>query len=668
MSTLQGVSLETFLGRVPLFGNLDPDLRRKVVAYLKRREFPPNSTIVEEGGAGDAMFIIESGRVEVRKKDEMTGISFELAQLGEGDFFGEMSLLNNKPRSASVIALEPTSVYVLEQFDFTDLLLNFPMIGLALSQALAERLEEVNEHVGYEFINLSKLKVDPRVAAMLPVPLMKQHKVIPISFANNSLTLAMSNPNNILALDDIRRQIKGVVIETVIAPEAEILNFIDNVLPKLSESAEATGGEGATAPAKPAEISNSLLKDLEFADTQTEMTNVKDLAESADDAPIIRLANTILSMAIQKGASDIHLEPREKELLLRLRIDGALSVEQVLPKKVQLPLISRMKIVANLDIAERRLPQDGRISVKQDNKPIDFRVSTVPTRYGEKICMRILDKSNAVLGLDRLFPFEDVLAKVRDMIHQPYGIIFVTGPTGSGKTTTLYSALSELNTPDVNISTAEDPVEYDLEGINQIQVIKEIGLDFARVLRAFLRQDPDIILVGETRDRETAKTAVEAALTGHLVLTTLHTNDAPSSFLRLGEMGVEPFLVSSSTVGLVAQRLARRLCQKCKEAYTPEAETVKYMGLDPQQSWTFYKAAGCEACNGSGYKGRVGIYEVLRMTEPVRRLVAQGAETGEIKRVAIAEGMQTLKDYAVRLMKEGLTSVEQVLEVVAVAD
>ena len=320
--------------------------------------------------------------------------------------------------------------------------------------------------------------------------------------------------------------------------------------------------------------------------------SVTDLSRSAEDAPIIRMANSILALAIKKGASDIHVEPQEKDLTVRFRIDGELQVVQVLPKKMQMGLISRFKIISKLDIAEKRLPQDGRISVRLEDRPIDFRVSTIPSKWGEKICMRILDKSNTLLGLDKLILHQEVLELVREMIAQPYGIIYVTGPTGSGKTTTLYSALAELNDPDVNISTAEDPIEYDLPRVNQVQAHKEIGLDFARILRAFLRQDPDIILVGETRDKETAHIAVEAALTGHLVFTTLHTNDAAGAFTRLGEMGVEPFLMSSSTIGVIAQRLTRRLCQACKESYTPDDISLKYMGLDPASPLTFYRSTG----------------------------------------------------------------------------
>jgi type IV pilus assembly protein PilB len=380
----------------------------------------------------------------------------------------------------------------------------------------------------------------------------------------------------------------------------------------------------------------------------------------------VRLGNSILGLAIKKGASDIHIEPMETDVTVRFRVDGVLQVVQNLPKKVQLGLISRLKILSKLDISEKRLPQDGRISVNMEGKPIDFRVSTVPGKWGEKICMRILDKSNTALGLDKVISHEPVLKLVRELVNQPYGIMYVTGPTGSGKTTTLYSALAEINEPGINISTAEDPIEYDLAGVVQIQAHKEIGLDFARILRAFLRQDPDVILVGETRDKETAQIAVEAALTGHMVFTTLHTNSAAGAFVRLGEMGVEPFLMSASTVGVMAQRLARKLCQNCKEPAEVDPTIRQYLGLAPDAP--LFKGKGCDICNGKGVKGRIGIYEVLKMNAEVRAMVAKAATTEEIHATAIKNGMIDLKAYSCILLTQGLTSVEEVMSVVSVQE
>src|SRR5438874_1089907 len=570
---------EHFLQRIKLFSGLSVLECTEVVKRMKRRDFPPNTVIVREGEPGNSMFFITAGLVEVRKKDANTGIDFLLTEMGPGQNFGEMSLLTGKPRTASVMPVQPTTCAVLEQKDFQDLMMQFPKMGLALTTILAERVESASQQVGIEFIALAK------------------------------------PPENVIDLlqSDIIRDLQ------------------------LTEDA----GSGISE-------------------------NKQDLMNASEDAPIIRLGNSILGLAIKKGASDIHIEPMEKDVIVRFRLDGVLQTVQNLPKKVQLGLISRLKILSKLDISEKRLPQDGRISVNMEGKPIDFRVSSVPAKWGEKICMRILDKSNTTLGLDKVVANPEVLAKIRELINQPYGIMYVTGPTGSGKTTTLYSALAEINDPGVNISTAEAPIEYDLAGVNQIQANTDIGFDFARILRAFLRQDPDVILVGETRDKETAHIAVEAALTGHMVFTTLHTNSAAGSFTRLGEMGIEPFLVSASTVGVMAQRLTRRLCQNCKEEQKLDEPTAKYLNMTPGE--TVWKGKGCDACGMKGVKGRVGIYEVMRMSPKLRKMVAAAALTEEIHVAAVEEGMLDLKMYSAWLIRQGLTTVEEVLQVVSVQE
>ncbi len=675
-----------FLQRVQLFSLLSTEECDAIVRRLKRRDFPPSHYVVREGAAGDSMYFITAGKCEVRKKDTATGIEFLLNELGPGACFGEMALLTGKPRTASVVSTEPTTVGILKNDDFRALLLEHPKIGVSLTTILAERLQQASEQVGIEYMNLARLQIDPRVLALVPEQAILQHKVLPVAFVNNRLTLAMVNPDNIIACDDVRRFVKGAMIEPVVCTAEDFQKFMGGAYRTMMKKEEEkraqadaksdAGVDDAVASAMSGNTEAVLdsfqsesLKDIDMEEiTEEPSASATELRSSAEDAPVVRLANAILALAVKRGASDIHMEPREKEMVVRFRIDGVLQVMQTLPKKAQMGLVSRMKILSKLDIAEKRLPQDGRISVRLENRAIDFRVSTIPSKWGEKICMRILDKSNTMLGLERLISHAPTLAKVRDMVAQPYGILYVTGPTGSGKTTTLYSALAELNAPDINISTAEDPIEYDLPGLNQVQTHKDIGLDFARVLRAFLRQDPDVILVGETRDLETAKISVEAALTGHLVLTTLHANDAPSSFVRLDEMGIEPFLVSTSTIGIIAQRLARRLCPQCKEAYQADEITLKYWGLPTDDKITFYKPVGCSVCGGSGYKGRIGIYEVLRMTGGVRAQVVKRGNTDEIRETARREGMLTLKDYGVMLLKEGLTSTDEVLQCVVVQE
>jgi type IV pilus assembly protein PilB len=677
------VEPQHFLQRIKLFSALKSEECQQVIKRMKRRDFPPNQIIVREGAPGNSMFFITAGLVEVRKKDPHTGIDFLLTEMGPGQNFGEMSLLTGKPRTATVSAVQATTVAVLEQKDFHDLIMQYPSMGLALTTILAERVEQASQHVGIEFINLSKMQFDPRVLALLPQQMMLQHKVIPVAFMNNRLTLAMVNPNNLIAMDDIRRVVKGVMIEPVVTTEEDFKKFMSTTFAQMmnkpaTPEPQANGSAPATATAAPAapksaeqmmDFQSELIRDLQMtedANAAAASESKADLMSASEDAPIIRLANSVLGLAIKKGASDIHVEPMEKDVLIRYRIDGVLQTVQNLPKKVQLGLISRLKIISKLDISEKRMPQDGRISVNMEGRPIDFRVSTVPAKWGEKVCLRILDKTNTTLGLEKVVVHEPTLKLIRELINAPYGIMYVTGPTGSGKTTTLYSALAEINDPGYNISTAEDPIEYDLAGINQIQANKDIQLDFARILRAFLRQDPDIILVGETRDKETAHIAVEAALTGHLVFTTLHTNSAAGAFTRLNEMGIEPFLVSSSTIGVMAQRLARRVCQKCKEPYQPDDATCDYMGVE--RGSTLYKGKGCEACNGKGVKGRVGIYEVMKMNAELRQMVAKGALTEDIHNAALRLGMWDLKKYAAWLLKEGLTNVEEVLQVVSVAE
>ena len=656
--------LVQFLKNVKLFAELSPDSLVKLGSCLKTAEFPPAEVIVREGAPGVSMYIIKAGLVEVRKKDPVTGIDFLVAQLSEGAAVGEMSLLTGKPRSATVTTVQPTVVFTLTRADFRNLLTQHPEISLGLARILAERLEDATKQVGIEYVNLFKGKFDPRVVGLLPHSLCILHKVVPIAYLNNSVTLAMVNPSNLVAFDDVRRYIKGVIIEPQVCTDEDFKKFMDTVYPDLmgvkEEAKEAAKKKEEAREHKKEErkkaapeVPQQSLEDLQAEilgglEVQTEEeerpTSSMELTSASEDAPVVRLANNILALAIKKGASDIHIEPQEKGVMLRLRIDGVLYVENILSKKIQLPLASRFKILSRLDISERRLPQDGRISIKIDDRGIDFRVSTVPAKFGEKIVMRILDKSGSLLPLDKIIVHGPTVEKLRWMINQPYGIIYVTGPTGSGKTTTLYSSLAEINSPEINISTAEDPIEYDLAGLCQVQTHKDIGLDFARILRAFLRQDPDVILVGETRDTETAKISVEAALTGHLVFTTLHTNDAPGSFTRLEEMGIEPFLMANSTIGIIAQRLARKLCQNCKVQTEVDEVTLGYFGYTKENAPPFYKGEGCDKCNRTGKKGRVGIYELLTMTDELKRCVAGGAKTDEITALARKCGMKTLKE------------------------
>src|SRR3989454_9605743 len=471
-----------FLKNVKLFAELSTDSLLKLGSCLKTSEFPPAEVIVREGAPGVSMYIIKSGLVEVRKKDPTTGFDFLVAQLSEGAAVGEMSLLTGKPRSATVTTVQPTVVFTLTRADFRNLLTQHPEISLGLARILAERLEDATKQVGIEYVNLFKGKFDPRIVGLLPQSLCLLNKLVPIAYVNNAVTLAMVNPSNLVAFDDVRRYIKGVVIEPQVCTEDDFKRFMDTVYPDLMGVKEADRKKeedrARNEKKRPfrafqmqslEDLQNEILSGLEVQQEEEEKPDTADLATASEDAPIVRLANNILALAIKKGASDIHIEPHEDGVVLRFRIDGVLYVENKLSKKIQLPLASRFKILSRLDIAERWMPQDGRISIRIENRSIDFRVSTVPAKFGEKIVMRILDKSTNLLPLDKIIVHGPTVEKLRWMINQPYGIIYVTGPTGSGKTTTLYSSLNEINSPDINISTAEDPIERSEEHTSELQ-------------------------------------------------------------------------------------------------------------------------------------------------------------------------------------------------------
>jgi len=521
-----------------------------------------------------------------------------------------------------------------------------------------EVTEVIGKEMGVPFIDLDEVEIDPELARAIPEHLAQRYKVIPVGQENNKLALAMVDPLNVFAIDDIRL-ITGFDIEPMISTEESILRAINKQfgVTDLAEVHETVQ-----------DIALSDFGDIEQLEEEEELELDK-LKELVDEAPIVRVVNLIITQAINDKASDIHIEPRVKSVCVRYRIDGVLHEVMSPPKHIQAPMVSRIKIMASLDIAERRIPQDGKIHLKHDNKEYDLRVSSLPTSHGEKIVMRILDKSSVMIGLDKLGLMPDTRAVFEDLIFKPYGMILVTGPTGSGKSTTLYTALNMLNNPEVNICTVEDPVEYQVQGINQVQINPKAGLLFSTALRSFLRQDPDIIMVGEIRDQETAQIAIESALTGHLVLSTLHTNDAPGAITRLIDMGIEPFLVASALVGVIAQRLTRRICPNCREPYTPPEEAVAKFGLNlADTNIVFYHGRGCDHCKGTGYKGRSGLYEMMTINDSIRPLILRNAPTVEIKDAAIENGMVTLQEDGLRKVLEGTTTIEECLRVVYVGE
>ena len=516
-----------------------------------------------------------------------------------------------------------------------------------------ELTEFVAKQYGVPSINLEDFQIEPEVLALIPEGVANKHSVVPVNRAGSTLILATADPSNIFALDDIKF-LTGYDIQPVVASEDAIRKAIETYYAEPEEDILDDVMAGFNDDG------------IDFVSGEEE-EDAEGLAKDAEDAPVVKLVNLILTDAIKKTASDIHIEPYEKSFRVRYRIDGVLYEVMKPPLKLKNALTSRVKIMSELDIAERRLPQDGRIKLKMGKgREMDFRVSVLPTLFGEKIVLRLLDKSNLQLDMTKLGFEQGQLDDFKECIHQPFGMVLVTGPTGSGKTTTLYSALSELNKTSENLSTAEDPVEFNLGGINQVQMHEDIGLNFAAALRSFLRQDPDIIMVGEIRDFETAEISVKAALTGHMVLSTLHTNDAPSTINRLLNMGIEPFLVSSAVNCIVAQRLARRICAECV-ADDPDVdmEQVSSAGLTDEEIKVYKprKGQGCGSCSDTGFKGRVAIYEVMVMTESLKEFVLNGASGAEIKREAIRGGMVTLRRSALNMMLEGVTTISEVYRV-----
>ncbi len=497
-------------------------------------------------------------------------------------------------------------------------------------------------------INMVKIRVPESVMGLIPKDMARSFKLVPICQLGTKLFIAMADPLNVLAIDDVRQRTKLEIVP-MIATEKSIMDALSGV-----------HGGGSAAMDEAMRSAANLSDDIEITSNRKDKIDLDRMAADSEEAPVIKIVNLILVQALKEKASDIHLEPFEKTLKLRYRVDGALVEARSPPKALQLPIASRIKILAGLDIAERRLPQDGRFRITVGGKDVDLRISFLPTVYGEKIVIRILDKSALAGSVDNLGMDDFTLERFKKAIDAPHGMILVTGPTGSGKTTTLYSVLSELNNPIYNIVTVEDPVEYQLVGINQVAVKADIGLDFSSSLRSILRQDPDIVMIGEIRDNETADIAVKAALTGHQVLSTLHTNDAAGAIARLDDMGIEPFLISSSVLLTCAQRLVRKICPNCREEMVPDSDMCDKLGIDPDAGEVFYQGTGCDRCKQRGYVGRAPIIEVLPISETIRRLIIKRASAAVIKNQAVVEGMKTLRMVGMDKAREGITTLDEV--------
>ncbi|MDD5448282.1 MAG: ATPase, T2SS/T4P/T4SS family [Actinomycetota bacterium] len=499
------------------------------------------------------------------------------------------------------------------------------------------------EQIGMKYVDLNSYPIDPSAAGMVDAEIAKRHTLIPINMEDGKLVVAMADPTNVYAIDDLRIM-TGMDVTLVVSAREDIEAAIGRYLHEAVEVGEVLEG----------------MEELE------ELVEEEEAVEAGEEAPIVKYVNLVIEEAVGEGASDIHIEPGERDVRIRYRIDGVLHEIRRSPRRIHPGMVSRVKILANMNIAERRVPQDGRFAMRIGDKAIDFRVASIPTVYGEKLVLRLLDRASMLMSLEDLGVETLPLKKLSDAFHKPYGTVIVSGPTGSGKTTTLYAILSELNRREVNTITVEDPVEYQLRGVNQVQVNTKVGLTFASALRSILRCDPDVVMVGEIRDPESAKMAIESALTGHMVLCTLHTNDAPSAMTRMTEMGVEPFLIASAVDCVVSQRLARRLCGRCKEKAEYEPAYLEKIGFPVEDTMTIYKAkeGGCPFCNGMGYRGRIGLFEVMSIDEEIEKLVVDRATGHEIGRLAISKGMSTLREDGYVKVKSGITSIEEVLRVV----
>ncbi len=544
---------------------------------------------------------------------------------------------------------------LITQAQIDEALENAKKTGSSMETAL-EKLGYITEHdivnilaesMCVPYINLEDYLIDTEVTSLVPEQLVRKYKIMPIFKVGDTLTVAMTNPKDIMVIDDIRIKTKINIIEPVFSTEKQIQKKIDEYYGTSSNVDEIVRTmDSGKFPASASEDSDARL-----------------LAKEAEQAPVVKLVNMVISNAVKERASDVHIEPEESEVRVRYRIDGVLREGMVFPKHLESVILSRIKILSKMDIAESRRPQDGRMQLKMENKRLDVRVSSFPTVHGENIVMRILDRTSMLIGLRDLGLRETEFKEFDKLIRRPYGIILVTGPTGSGKTTTLYAALSSINSPEVNIITIEDPVEYEIPSIRQTQVNTKAGVTFAAGLRAILRQDPDVIMVGEIRDKETADIAIQASLTGHLVFSTLHTNDAPGAIARLADMGVEPFLISTSVIGIMAQRLVRAICDKCKEPYKADAGLSKELGI--KESVTLYRGKGCDQCKNTKYAGRIGIFEFMPITEDIKKLIVSKSSSDQIRQAAAKLGVRSLREDGLEKAKLGITSIEEVMRVTA---
>jgi type IV pilus assembly protein PilB len=644
----------SILDKSELLSSFPQAYKDQLAKHLKRIEFGRGETIFEEGDPGDALYLIEHGAVGVYAADSSMGFNFEIARLEEGDCFGEMALLTEEPRSATCRTIEPCVVYMLTSQVFNTLLNGAPQMSAALCKVLARRVQALNKSQGLQFKSLANCKFDQEAYNLVPETILNQYKLVPIHFAEGILTMATTNPQNAMGMDAVRRVVRGVEIKPVLISEEDYKKFTRDIKSQTRPGPAATG------------FYKRAMNIQYYAETDDKDDKLRSAAPGED---AVSTVSAILSEAVNLEASDIHVEPEREGTVVRYRIEGRLKKrDSLIARALHRGIISRLKVLAALDISEKRLAQDGRFSINAEGRDLDVRISTMPTKHGEKAVLRVLDSANALIELQRVILADKIYQAVRKMLMQPHGVILITGPTGSGKTTTMYSMLMERKSPEINIVTVEDPIEYAIPGITQTQVIPGIGLDFSDVLRTFLRQDTDIILIGEMRDSKTAHMALEAGLTGKLVLTSFHTNDTIGAIVRLREMGCDPFTVSNSLSGVICQRLLRRLCPACAEPFVypePVTRSLIQAGVCTAEAIPqMFRPKGCPACGNTGFKGRVSALELLVMNEPVRQMISANASPVAIAKVAADKGAQvSLARYCSFLLANKITVPGEALRV-----
>jgi len=650
---------KSILDEVNILRPLSPMLKSQLEAQLAERVLKNGEILFHEGDVGDAMYVIVEGMVSVYVTDRALGLTMDLATLGRGEAFGEMALVTGERRSATVKAIDDnTKVLGLSRDVFYRLVQAVPQVGLTIASTLAKRLEQVNKTQGVGFGTLKGVPFDDSLKDLLPGSVVHRHRVVPISQQGNIITVATPDPNNRLAVDDVKRILRGMDVKLLAVSEQDFDSFLVRHYPQVTAPAAVQGqNKDYGALAKTLQFSNQL--------SDSDLARDQQLANTPDAVDIV---NRIFVEAIDRGASDIHIEPDKEQVKVRYRIDGRLAPRTSggIPMAGHGALVSRMKILADLDIAERRMPQDGRISFAMNGKNYDLRMSTINTKYGEKVTFRVLDASSLESDIGSLILADKVSQVIRQLIYRPNGLVLVTGPTGSGKTTTLYASLLERRNPELNICTIEDPIEYNIDNLNQVQVQENIGLGFPEIMRSYLRQDPDIILIGETRDSETAKLACNAALTGHLVLSSFHTNDAISAVQRLRAMDVEEFMIADALLGVVNQRLVRKICPACRKETQPSElilQNLERANVRLDAGVKFYRGEGCGTCGGDGFKGRIGVYELLVNSPKVKEAISRGATGQELKAAASDGSWVPLSRYASFLLNEGATTPSEVLRI-----